>query len=218
MVHYPYMRKRTSNSKQLLDSGFWILDSRRAFTLIETLIVIAISAMLAAIAVGYSSVSRNEVSLSVEAAEVSQMVLEAKSLAIATYGNAAGACGYGVSFDYSNQTYSLFTYVPQGFPSCPSAASTTEIAPGDMQEYTGGTSKVAIANGVVLSPGSSNDGVAVALFYPPAPQTFIARNGDFDSNSGEYTFTNENSNIYLETVDGSASTAISVSSAGQVSF
>ena len=61
------------------------------FTLIEMLIVVAISAMLAAIAIGYSGVERDQTALSVEVTEISQFILQARSLAIATYGNAAGS-------------------------------------------------------------------------------------------------------------------------------
>lgn len=182
------------------------------FTLIETLIVVAISAMLSAIAIGYSSVGRNEVSLSVESSKISQIILQAKSLSIATYGNAQGTCGFGVSFDANAQTYSIFAYHPQGAVSCPPAASITNIAPGDMAPYTDGTSNIHVANGVVLSAGASNDGIAEVLFYPPEPQTFITRYEDSGS------FTNEDSDVYLKTVDGAAQTVISVSAAGQVNF
>jgi prepilin-type N-terminal cleavage/methylation domain-containing protein len=186
--------------------------TRAGFTLIETLIVIAISAMLSAIAIGYSSVGRNQIALSVEAAKVSQIILQAESLSIATYGNATNACGYGVSFNFKAQTYSLFAYTPQGVPSCPAVGTIKNIAPGDVQMYTQGTWNIHVANGVTLSSGVNNDGVATVMFYPPEPQTFISENKDND------LFTNQNSKVYLGTVDGTAARVITVSSAGQVSF
>ena len=187
-------------------------DPRVGFTLIETLIVIAISAMLSAIAVGYSSVSRNEISLSIESSKVAQLVLQAKSLSIATYGDLSGTCGYGVSFDPGTQEYSLFAYHPQWSVTCPPASSIASITAGDMVPYTEGTSNIHVANGVVLSAGFAQDGIAEVLFYPPNPQAFITRIGDNGA------FTDQNSNIYLGTVDGTASAMISVSAAGQVSF
>jgi prepilin-type N-terminal cleavage/methylation domain-containing protein len=186
--------------------------SRRGFTLIEMLIVIAISAMLSAIAISYSGIGRNEVSLSVEAAKISQVILQAKSLSIATYGSAAGPCGYGVSFDTSAQTYSIFSYRPLGVVSCPSDSSITGIASGTMSKYSDGTSNIHVANGVVLSGGTSGDGLSVVLFYPPNPDTLISRDGS------TFLVPAQTSKVYLTTVGGNATQVISVSSAGQVTF
>jgi hypothetical protein len=175
------------------------------------LIVIAISAMLSGIAIGYTSVGRNEVALSVEAVKVSQIILQAKSLSVATYGNAEGACAYGVSFDVASQTYSIFGYHPSSTASCPPASDITSISPADVQPYTGGTSNIHVANGVVLY-ATSTDSLVDVLFYPPDPTTFLSRDGS--------TFLSpaETSKVYLEVVGGAATEAISVSSAGQVEF
>ena len=107
--------------------------SRSGFTLIEVLIVIAISAMLAGIAIGYSGVGRNQTALSVEETKISQFILQARTLAIATYGNTNGVCGYGVSFNPTTQTYSLFAYVP-GLSSCPSALDITPASVEDIAD------------------------------------------------------------------------------------
>lgn len=186
--------------------------SRRAFTLIEMLIVIAISAMLSAIAIGYSSVGRNEVALSVEATKISQIILQAKSLSIATYGDALGACAYGVSLNIASQTYSIFAYHPIGALSCPRVSAITGIATGDMKPYTEGTWNMPIANGVVLYSGTSTDSLSDVLFYPPDPTTLISRDGS--------TFLDpaQTSKVYLEIVGGTATRAVSVSPAGQVEF
>src|SRR5665213_2287500 len=92
--------------------------SRKAFTLIELIIVVAISALLSTLAITYSSIGRNSVSLSVEASKISQFILQAKQLSIATYTSASASCGYGVAFNMAAQTYSIFAYDPVGVASC----------------------------------------------------------------------------------------------------
>lgn len=186
--------------------------SRSGFTLIEVLIVIAISAMLAGIAIGYSGVGRNQTALSVEETKISQFILQARTLAIATYGNTNGVCGYGVSFNPTTQTYSLFAYVP-GLSSCPSALDITPASVEDIAEqekYTDETWQVHPESGVVLS--SKSDSVATVLFYPPDPTTFLIQAGNLA------IFTNQTSNVYLVTSDGTSYKTITVNSAGQVSF
>ena len=187
--------------------------SRRGFTLIELLIVVGISAMLSAIAIGYSSVGRNEVSLSVEATKISQIIFQAQALSISTYGNGVGTCAYGVSFNIPAQTYSLFAYRPTGAPPCPTATHLGgAIAVGDMQTSTLGTSNISISNGVVLWAGPGNDSLGLVMFYPPVPQTFLSHDGTTFLVGGQTL------KVYLKTLDGATQQVISVSPAGQVSF
>jgi prepilin-type N-terminal cleavage/methylation domain-containing protein len=93
-------------------------SSRRAFTLIELMVVLGISAVLSALAITYSKIGQNEVALSVEESKVGQFILQAKQLAIATYtvppSTAAASCGFGVTFNLAAtpQTYSVFVYDP----------------------------------------------------------------------------------------------------------
>jgi prepilin-type N-terminal cleavage/methylation domain-containing protein len=184
--------------------------SSGGFTLIEMLIVIVISTMLSAIAISYSSISRNEVALSVESTKITQIILEAKSLSVATYGNLTNACGFGVSFDAVAQTYSIFAYHPSGSPSCPPAAGVTTLAPADIQLYSEGTWNIHVANGVVLSGTSNPDRLYDVLFYPPEPATLISRDGS------TFLAPGQTSRVYLTTADGNASATISVSPGGQV--
>jgi len=187
--------------------------SLTGFTLIEVLIVIAISVMLSTLAIAYSNVSRNEVSVSVEAAKISQTIFQAKTLAIATYANSSSSCGYGVSFDYSAGTYSIFTYDPTSTPPCPDSA-TVAISPvpsvgnHEMVQYSPSTWNMHVADGVLFQQKS--DSIAFVLFYPPDPTTFISRDGT--------NFTNQpSSNIYLAPIGNAAATEIvSVNSAGQI--
>jgi prepilin-type N-terminal cleavage/methylation domain-containing protein len=184
------------------------MSRNSGFTLIEVLIVVAISAMLAALAIGYSGVERDQAALSVEETKISQFILQARALALATYGNTAGtACGYGVSFNPSQRTYSVFAYVPGG--ECPSVSDITS-APGAATEarYTDETWEVHPQDDITL-PASAPDTLSLILFYPPDPTTFLfGASGDPMSQAS----------IYLESADGKSSRTISVNSAGQVSF
>lgn len=182
------------------------------FTLIEVMIVIAISAMLSAIVIGYSSASRNEVSVSVEAAKISQTIFQAKTLAIATYASSPSSCGYGVSFNYTAGTYSIFAYNPAGAPPCPDSTAIKSISSDEMKKYSDATWNMPVAKGTLLQ--KKDDSVVMILFYPPDPTTFISRDGN------DFTGTdNPSSNIYLAPVGNTAATEIiSVNSAGQITL
>ena len=75
----------------------WTKRRPLGFTLIEMLIVIAISGMIASLAISYSGTERNQTALSVEKTKLAQFILQARALALATYTNQEGyVCGYGV--------------------------------------------------------------------------------------------------------------------------
>ena len=184
---------------------------RKGFTLIEILVIVAISAMLSSVAIIYSHTGQNQVALYVEAQKISQFILQAKELSVSTYGNVGVSCGYGVAFDLSRQTYSIFSYVPAGAPPCPAAAGVNSIAPADMAQYTVGTWNVKPAPNIVMKDGGgSNDSIAYVLFYPPAPATILIDNG-----AG---LVHKTSHVYLSTSDNGVSTVVTVNTAGQVSL
>lgn len=199
------------------------MNGQKGFTLLEVIIVIAISAMLSVVALGYTAVSRNQVALSIEATRIAESILHAKDLAIATYNNSSSTCGYGVAIDIANNKYSLFAYNPSAAkygrvpPPCPSLASTTAggfSSSTEMGVYSQLAWQTPVANGVrLLSNGAGKD-LAVVLFYPPAPATLLSSDGE-SFLAGATLSTLE---VSLRTVDGSASTTISVNPAGQISF
>lgn len=183
---------------------------KKGFTLVEILVVIAISAMLATIALGYSRTAQNQIALSVETAKIAQTILRAKDLTLATYANVPGTCGYGVIFDSANSNYSLFAYTPGGAPPCPGAPAAFPSPCGSTcSQISPGTWQTPLANAVRMS--SQPDSATVIIFYPPAPQTFISRDGGA-------TFANATSKVYLNTIDGSASTTVSINPGGQITF
>jgi prepilin-type N-terminal cleavage/methylation domain-containing protein len=188
-------------------------DHRSAFTLIELMIVIAISALLSALAITFSSVGRNEVALSVETSKISGFILQAKELSIATYSASSPICGYGFTLDANTQTYSIFAYSPVVVPPCPALGSITTITSDQEKEYTPGTWQIHVSNGVVIQPAAeSPDSLVTVLFYPPDPAVLLSNDG--------ITFENPATtlNVYLKTVDGQNSATIGVNPEGQVDF
>jgi prepilin-type N-terminal cleavage/methylation domain-containing protein len=186
---------------------------KKGFTLIELLVVIGVSVVLSAIAISYSKIGQNQITLSVEEAKISQFILQAKELSIATYTGGSASCGFGMYFNVPAQRYSLFSYNPAGAPPCPKMNAITSIGPADIGQYTPGTWNVAVSRGVkmTLSPGGANDSIAYVLFYPPAPTTFFIDNGASD-------IVQQTSHVYLSTTDNSASAVVTVNPAGQVSL
>jgi prepilin-type N-terminal cleavage/methylation domain-containing protein len=198
---------------------------RKGFTLIEILIVLAISAMLSAIAIVYSHEGQNQVSLSVETAKVAEGILTAKNLSIATYATTNTSCGYGALINIASNTYSVFTYEPQSHPPehgvappCPanSIASTSPIYANEMVEYSPANWQVKLASGVKFVNGGAGNNLMIVLFYPPAPTTFISRDGS--TFLDPTVVPSVTSKVYLETTDGTDSSTITVNGAGEVDF
>ncbi len=189
----------------------------------EILVVIAISVVLATVAIVYGEQGNNQISLSVEAAKVSQLTLQAKQLAIATYNSnpSTPACGYGMYFNMPSSTYSLFIYSPtnlikNGFcPSLATAVSSTFDPVNDMSQYSQQSWQVPLAQGVMMvsstDPNGNISAIAV-IFFPPNPQTLITNIND----NGVYS--DKTAYVDLSTTDGSASRTIMITPGGQVSF
>jgi prepilin-type N-terminal cleavage/methylation domain-containing protein len=192
---------------------------RRGFTIIELLVVIAISALLSTLAIVYSGQSRNEVALSVEAAKITQLILQAKQLAIATntVGGGTLACGYGMYFDTVNSTYSLFIYSPKvkgpkgNCPPLGTAQSSKFDFSKDAVEYSSESWDVPVAQGLVLQSNTTNLPSAVAvIFFPPNPATLITNVSD------DGKFSNTTSYVNVAIGDGSDVKNISITPAGQI--
>ncbi len=202
---------------------------KQGFTLIEILVVLAITAVLASLAIVYTHTGQDQVNLSIEESKVAQLILEAKELSVATYSTNSATCAYGVHFDFASSTYSLFEYnsavTSSAYgtrPICPSLASTTNPLGGIVQymdPYSAGSWQVHTAPGVELVNGSSTASTTAydILFYPPDPFTMISLDDTtfLDAYSIPPAPT---SYVYLSTVDGSAERTISVNAAGQVSL
>jgi prepilin-type N-terminal cleavage/methylation domain-containing protein len=210
-------------------------NNKKGFTLIEILIVLAITALLSGLAIVYTHVGQNQISLSIEESKIAQLILEARELSIATYSSNSATCAYGVAFDYASpaasSSYSLFAYNAAatsseygGRPICPSLASTSvAIDPNAIQQYESGSWQVHTAQGVMLvDGGAASDTIQDILFYPPDPCTLVSTDGRTFQSICDTTFPYNSppptAYVYLSTVDGSVSRTIAVNSAGQVSL
>jgi len=175
------------------------------------LVVVAISAMLATIAISYGGIERDQTGLSVEKTKMAEFILQARSLALATYKNSntlVNTCGYGVLINNPPNTYSIFAYTPvaAGIP-CPSEgdAGYASFSDASLQEpSTDETWQVQPQDGITISSAAS-----MIFFFPPNPDTFI-----FDTNGSPLGQVP----IVLTTSDKAASTTIFVNSAGEVNF
>jgi prepilin-type N-terminal cleavage/methylation domain-containing protein len=205
-------RKRASQSKSGGQGGHNNHDPRAGFTLIEIMTVIIISSIMAGLAIVYSRTGQTAISLSIEGSKISELILQAKELSVATYSTAApgapAVCGYGVDLNYTNQTYSIFQFVP-GTVTCPTSASTITagITAAQKVEYSPDLWNVPLADGVVLETSSTLYDV---LFYPPDPTTLLSSNGTTFPSPPVTGY------IYLTTASGNAASQISVTPAGQV--
>lgn len=183
------------------------------FTLIEMLIVVAISAMLASMAISYGGVERDQTELSIEKTKVAEFIFQARSLSLATYRNnsaSANTCGYGVLIDNPQNTYSIFAYDPVGAGvRCPSegdVAYDTGSYPiiGNDSKNTDEAWQVHPQGGITISSAAS-----IVFFFPPNPDTFI-----YDAGGNPI----DQASITLTTPDNKASATVFVNSAGQVNF
>jgi len=178
----------------------------RGFTIVEVLVAVAITSLLASILILYSGTSRAQVTLMVERAKVVQVVLRAKSLAIETYASRPGLCGYGVRL-LNQTTYQLISYAsPLGTAGC---AGIVSINDGNAQVLDTFVLTTGLSFGIGPSAleWSKNDAI---FFLPPDPKSLIWIGGikQGDAASGV---------IYLKSSDG-AIIKVTVGAGGQVSY
>src|SRR3989338_2340471 len=79
------MKQRTSN-----------IEHRTGFTLIESVVVVAVMTMLAALFIGYSLEGSAPIKMLKNKSEFIAAMYRARSLAIATYQYDPPECGYGI--------------------------------------------------------------------------------------------------------------------------
>ncbi len=94
------------------------------FTLIETLVVISIIAILSTIILAYSNANNYELALFADRAKISGALEMAKSLSLEKWkGSGSGvACAYGVYFSSSTNSYWIYGYRANDIQVCDSSS------------------------------------------------------------------------------------------------
>lgn len=196
-----------------------ILNSRSGFTLIELLVVVAITAMISTFAITYSKIGQRQVTLYVEEQKIASLIQKARSLAVTIYSQGVPGsqlfCGYGLEIDYGKNTYSIFAYKRAPGPPSPTACETiADIIPGFIDSNSGNVpssfTDVSLDANVKFNSAPA-DALRYVLFVAPNPKTIVSS----DPGGGHST---SPATIYLETVDGRGSVAITVNASGQVDF
>jgi prepilin-type N-terminal cleavage/methylation domain-containing protein len=167
------------------------------YTIIELLVVVAITALLASFVFTFGKGGRQQIALMVERAKIAQVIFRARSLAISTYNQPSPPCAYGVHFDYGGGTYTLNSYL---FSPCSGITNVTGIST-PLETYTLGT-------GLVYGTAGSSP-LSDVLFFPPDPATLVFTNAGV---------TSTDASVYLSTTDGTGAANIDVTSAGEVTF
>lgn len=152
-------------------------SSRPGFTLVEVMVVMAVTAMLSALILVYNASTRETLRLFTEKARVAQLILRAKSLALSTYSENDTPCGYGVRFQHEEARYALVAY---RLASCTDrsrvdvdeeAFETVQLSsfdlPATLEFVTDGSSPTDTADRV--------EEASYVMFIPPDPLVMVAR-------------------------------------------
>jgi len=138
----------------------------RGFTLIEMLIVVAITAMLSSLLIIYSRTGEYQIVLFREQSKLASAIFRAKTLSVATFGGVEAPCGYGVHLDQSG-SYFIYRIFPQGGEDCSTVA----------KKYVDGQSEKFESDFSLPSTiGFVNFDVSDIFFMPPNPDTYIFSN------------------------------------------
>ena len=181
--------------------------------MVEVIIVIGITTVLAGLILTYTSDSRDQVAMYVEEAKLAQTISRAKALSITTFNRPGGKdqipCGYGVLFNYETQSYNLFSYKT---PKCVFAQS-LELSELEDGECADGAIACSISSAVMprnvkMTFEGKEDPIDTVFFIPPDPKTWVwGKDAIATSTSGR---------VYLST--SKAGVSIYVGPGGQISF
>ncbi len=159
---------KIKNAKPFVIRDLRFAISRRGFTLVELIAVIAVTVVLMGTAVIFSRSGEKTLALARERGRLIETLLRAKGLAIATWigGEGEGApCAYGVHFEPPGG-YVLFRDTP-----APPASRCSENGTyaGDRAYAADETIERVTLEGITLEAS----GVSDILFFPPDPLTKI---------------------------------------------
>lgn len=174
-------------------SNLYLSASRDGFTLVEIIVSVAIVVILSGTLIVYSRRAEKQILLNVEKAKVAQAILRTKELTLAGFTKPPSnppPCSYGFRINYTNETYSLFEYIPPAPTTCDNILTITSITPNppNYRETESNT----------LNPkldfDTGPDRLGYLLLVPPDPKVLL-----FDE--GGNIFQNNPMNIYIRTDD-----------------
>ncbi|MBI4085369.1 MAG: type II secretion system protein [Candidatus Liptonbacteria bacterium] len=176
------------------------------YTIIELLVVMAITALFSSILISYNHTSRQQIAFYAEQTKLIQSIFRAKSLALGSYvgSSASNICGYGVHIGYSEMSYSIFSYSKAGVTDCQGISSINPASENIISTFKLDNN---VSFTTVISSGQRLDDV---LFIPPQPLTLVG--------SGGSIIRNGSAAVSLRTLDSSLSASININSAGLIDF
>lgn len=183
---------------------------RSGFTLVEVMVVMAVTALLSGLILVYNASTRETLRLFTEKARVAQLVFRAKSLALSTYVDGGQErCGYGVRFDRAAGTYALVSYAP---PSCADRSQVrTNPEYFESVQLSSFTLPTTLEFRDRADAGTGAGALSYVLFIPPDPTVLLARDDGSLITAGD-------GEIRIGIKDRETDAIVSVNGAGQVTF
>jgi prepilin-type N-terminal cleavage/methylation domain-containing protein len=186
------------------------MSRRSGFTLVEVMVVLAVTTMLSALILVYNASSRETLRLFTEKARVAQLILRSKSLALSTYTDSTGTapCGYGVRLDRAAGTYALVSYRPADCKERGRVDTSEEAF--EVVELSEFSLPATIEFGDVGDAPSGSE-ASYVLFIPPDPAVLIA---DADGNLADRGL----GRVNLRIKGRDTGAIVSINAAGQVTY
>ncbi len=175
----------------------------KAFTIVELLVVFAITAILFTSLVFYSRSAERQVILFKEQMKVITALQKAKSLAISAFGENQAPCGFGVNFDKANNRMTIFKELPAlGNDSCSTKDNVyTSSNSNEFYEEIKLDSRTVKFGSLV---NSDNGPFSNIVYISPEPLTII------DNLSSEFA------TIEITDISGANKRNVKVTDAGQI--
>ena len=178
-------------------------SKREGFTLIELVVVMAITAVLISMVLGYSKESTRQLVLTSTQAKMLSLINRAKFLSIETFfgGGRSGdqrICSYGVRVDRSNQEIFIF----QDLSSSAECPGNSNNVYDKGEELSGELNRVNLKDTVITF--TENTTLTEAVFIPPDPKTKINNSGATEAR------------VEVKIREGKGQFTITVNNAGQI--
>lgn len=176
------------------------------------MVVLAVTALLSGLILVYNSSTRETLRLFTEKAQMAQLILRAKALALSTYSDSDTPCGYGVRFVPESRReqarYELVEYRPLD---CSDRARVdTDPSSFEVSQL----STFPLPATLEFAFGNSNSPLADAayvIFIPPDPIVLVARADGTLIETGV-------GKVELKIKGREASAIVTINAAGQVTF